>query len=238
MRTFPASAFLVVAFSVFLAWGAPSASGADAILRDETFTAGNWDPSRWQALRLPHQTETPGMIQKEASLGTTSFTPRQKTAKLDNVLLMTDTGTGEGQFEVTFGIGSEKGTAPGFFLGPAVRDGVLRKGIAIFVATYTMAIWLVETDEEKNETKYTHLARMNRWSAPGEKHVFRCRYSKKRDSVAFQLDDSDVLMLRGTGCEINSSVGIWACHGTCDYYDFKVTSGGTLPWSAAAPAKK
>jgi len=199
------------------------------------FAAGKWDRSSWTPLRLPHHSSTPQLIQRELSLGTDTFTAEQKKGKLDNVLLMTDTGITEGQFEVTFTIGPERGTAPGFFLGPVVQDGVFKQGISVFVASYTMAVWLAETDEAAGETTYKHLARINRWTTPGEKHVFRCRFSKKRDSVALQVDDADVLMLRKVGCEINSKVGICGCHGTCDFYDFKVSPKGTLPWSAQEP---
>jgi hypothetical protein len=199
------------------------------------FAKGKWDRSRWTTLRLAHQVKTLQFMQKADALGTEAFTKQQRKEKLDNVLMVTDTGMTEGQFEVTFIIGPERGTAPGFLLAPVIKDGVLSKGICIFVASYTMAVWIVEVNEKTGKTEYRHLARLNRWTAPGVKHIFKCRYSKKRKSFAVKIDNSDTLMFRAVGCEINSKVGIWGCHGTCDYYDFKVIPKGTLPWAARKP---
>lgn len=202
-----------------------------------SFAQGAWDRSRWTPVRLPHQLTTPAFIQRKDSLGTDSFTAGQRKKKLDNVLLLFDTGMGEGQFEVEFRIGPERGTAPGFFLAPTVTDGVLDQAVCVFVASYTMAAWLATTNRETGETTYKHLARLNRWSEPGKRHVFRCRYSAKRNALLLQVDDSDVLMLRDVGARPNTKIGIWGCHGTCDYYRLQVLPGGNLPWSAVASKK-
>lgn len=190
-------------------------------MKSINFAKDKWDKSCWMALRLPHQARIPQFIQKENALGTTTFTPEQIKRKNDNVLMVTDTGVTEGQFEVEFTIGPECGTAPGFFIAPVVKDGVLQKAICIFVASYTIAVWLGETNPVTGEFEYKHLARLNRRNEPDEKHLFKCIYSKKRKSFVVQIDDSDQLMFRDIDCEINSKVGIWGCHGTCDFYIFK-----------------
>ncbi len=199
------------------------------------FAEGQWDTGSWTPLRLPLHPEVQTLIQRPDCLGTDSFTDEQKKAHLDNVLLMTDTGITEGQFEVVFSIGPERGTAPGIFLSPTYTDDALETGIAVFVADYTMAVWMVHTDPETRETGYTHLVRVNRYREPGVQHVLRCRYSNARKSIALQVDDSDVVMLRLPEFEINSEIGIWGCHGTCNFYSVAITSEGTLPWKAEAP---
>ena len=203
--------------------------------RTISFAEGQWDAAQWTPLRLPLHPEVQTFIQRPDCLGTNSFTEEQKKQHLDNVLLMTDSGTDEGEFEVRFRIGPERGTAPGVFLSPTYTGDALETGIAVFVADYTMAVWLVGTDPETRETQYEHLVRLARWQDPSVEHVLRCRYSRARKMVALQVDDSDVVILRFPEHEINSLVGIWGCHGTCDFYGMTIRPGGTLPWSGAAP---
>ncbi len=203
--------------------------------RTISFAEGQWNPEQWTPLRLPLHPELQTFIQRPKSLGTTSFTEEQKRQHLDNVLMMTDTGTEEGEFEVVFRIGPEDGTAPGVFLSPTWTGDALETGIAVFVADYTMAVWLVGTDPQTRETQYKHLVRLARWQAPGVNHVLRCRYSSARSTVALQVDDSDVVVLRFPDHQINSYVGIWGCHGTCDFYTMTIRRDGTLPWSGAPP---
>jgi len=222
---------LLVALVCLAAW--------PAIAQDEertiSFAEGQWDAEQWTALRLPLHPEVQSFIQRPDCLGTNSFTPEQKQQHLDNVLLMTDTGTDEGEFEVVFRIGPEKGTAPGVFLSPTYTGDALETGIAVFVADYTMAIWMVKTDPETRETGYDHLVRLARWQDSSVEHVLRCRYSNARKMVALQVDDSDVVILRFPELEINSKVGIWGCHGTCDFYSMTIREDGTLPWSGTPP---
>lgn len=213
------------------------ASGICAQEQTTSFAEGEWDAGRWTPLRLPLHETVATLTQKPDCLGTVGFTDEQKTAHQDNVLLMTDTGMDEGELEVTFRIGPEPGTAPGIFLSPTYTGDALETGVAVFVADYTMAVWLVSTDPDTRETKYEHLVRMNRWSDPAEMHTLRCRWSKRSSSVALQIDDSDVVMLRLPDHEINSQVGIWGCHGTCDYYNLATRADGTLPWKAEAPGE-
>jgi len=208
---------------------------ADAEERTVSFAQGAWDPAEWTPLRLPLHPEVQTFEQRPDSLGTNSFTAEQVKEHLDNVLLMTDSGTDEGEFEVAFRIGPEKGTAPGVFLSPTWSGDALETGIAVFVADYTMAVWLVSTNPETRATEYEHLVRLARWQDPSVEHVLRCRYSKARRMVALQVDDSDVVILRFSEHEINSRIGIWGCHGTCDFYRLTMRPGGTLPWSGAPP---
>jgi len=211
------------------------AAGASPVV---SFAEGKWDAAKWTPVRLPHHKEVKTFSQKPDCISVGPFSQEDKKGRLDNVLLMTDAGADEGQFEVAFTIGPERGTAPGFLISPTVRDGVVDKALSVFVATYTMAVWRAETDPEKGETKYTHLARLNRWTKPGDKHVFRCRYSKAKKSFVLQVDDSDPLMLRDVGVDVNSLVGVWGCHGTCNFYEFRMNPKPDLPWSATDPNEK
>ncbi len=210
-----------------------AATGAEE--RTISFAEGQWDAAAWTPLRLPLHPQVQTFIQRPESLGTNSFTQQQREQHLDNVLLMTDSGTDEGEFEVVFRIGPERGTAPGVFLSPACSGDALETAIAVFVADYTMAVWLVTTDPETRETQYDHLVRLARWQDPSVQHVLRCRYSNARKMVALQVDDSDVVILRLPEHEINSEIGIWGCHGTCDFYSLTIRPDGTLPWSGAPP---
>lgn len=210
-----------------------AATGAEG--RTISFAEGQWDAAAWTPLRLPLHPQVQTFIQRPESLGTNSFTQQQREQHLDNVLLMTDSGTDEGEFEVVFRIGPERGTAPGVFLSPACSGDALETAIAVFVADYTMAVWLVTTDPETRETQYDHLVRLARWQDPSVQHVLRCRYSNARKMVALQVDDSDVVILRLPEHEINSEIGIWGCHGTCDFYSLTIRPDGTLPWSGAPP---
>ena len=57
-----------------------------------------------------------------------------------------------------------------------------------------------------------------------------------RDHVAFYVAKGfEKAFERLPDHEINSKVGIWGCHGTCDFYRMTIRSGGTLPWSGAPP---
>ncbi len=208
-----------------------------AAIADETisFAEGQWDAAQWTPLRLPLHETLGTFVQRADSLGTDTFTDEQKKAHEDNVLLMMDSGMDEGEFEVRFRIGPEQGTAPGVFLSPTVEGDALVSGIAVFVASYTMAAWQVSTDPETRETNYPPLARINRWQDPDIEHVMRIRYSTARHSMLLQIDDSDVVMLTLPDFGFNSRIGIWGCHGTCDYYSVTTRSEGTLPWSAVAP---
>ncbi len=206
---------------------------AHAEERTISFAEGQWDAAAWTPLRLPMQTQVRTFVQRPDCVGTDSFTEEDIGQGLDNVLLVTDSGLDEGEFEVVFRIGPERGAAPGVFLSPTLAGQELEAGIAVFVADYTMAVWLVGTDPETRATQYDHLVRLARWQDPSAQHVLRCRYSKARGMVALQVDDSDVVVLRFPDYELNSQMGIWGCHGTCDFYRVTIRPEGTLPWSGA-----
>ena len=215
---------------------APAAPAAgDTVLA--TFAKGQWDSAKWTPLRLPHQAETRQFVQRENSLGVDAFTPEDTKNQLDNVLLMTDAGVTEGEIEVTFSLSDVKGTAPGVFFAPVVKDGVLDKAFTLFVATYTMAFWRAETDPETNKTRYPPLARLNRWNEPNQKHVLRCCFSKARNALLVRLDQGDTIMFKDVGVDVNSRFGIWGCHGPCDFYEVRLLAKPTLEWSASEPGK-
>lgn len=214
---------------------AAQVAAPDDVARTISFAEGQWNADEWTPLRLPLHPTVQTFVQRPDSLGTNSFTDEEKRQHLDNVLLMTDSRTDEGQFEVVFRIGPEDGTAPGVFLSPTIDGDALETGIAVFVADYTMAVWLVSTDPETRETQYEHLVRLARWQDPDVEHVLRCRYSRSGRRIALQVDESDVVLLRMPDHEINSRIGIWGCHGTCDFYRLTIRSGGTLPWRGTPP---
>ncbi|MCC7300994.1 MAG: hypothetical protein IT583_07940 [Verrucomicrobia bacterium] len=211
-------------------------SGPSIATGEVSFATAKWNPDQWTPIRLPHQKTLRTFIQRDESLGTEKFPADEIKAHLDNVLLMADTGTGEGEFEVVFSLSEEKGTAPGIFLSPVLKDGVLDTSLAIFVASYTMAVWSTEIDPVAGETKYKHLVRMNRWNEPNRKHVLRCRYSKSRSAVLIRLDQADTIMIKDI--PVNSRIGIWGCHGPCDFYSVSFIQNPVLEWAASDPNKK
>ena len=229
------SILLVITASEARAGDTPDEAGSGTIT---SFAEGKWDAAKWTPVRLPHQKKLKTFTQRDESIGVTAFTAAEKKNRLDNVLLMADTGTAEGEFEVSFSLSEQSGTAPGVFLAPTVRDGVLDTSIALFVASYTMAVWKTEIDPATGETKYTHLVRVNRWTEPNRKHVLRCRFSRKRDAVVIRLDQSDPIMLRNVGIEMNSLMGVWGCHGPCDFYSVTFIREPILEWAASAPKEQ
>jgi hypothetical protein len=224
--------------ALFLATVGVACTVTAATTGDVSFAKGQWDASRWTPIRLPHQKTLKEFTQRDASLGTQAFTAPEIKAELDNVLLMTDTGTTEGEFAVTFSLSADHGTAPGIFISPVIKDGVLDTSLVVFVASYTMAVWTTQADPVTGATKYKHLVRLNRWSEPDQQHVLRCRYSKARNTVVLRLDQGDPLLLRDVGITVNSLIGIWGCHGPCDFYSVAFPQQPVLAWSASDPNRK
>ena len=232
--------------AALLLLSAPSgrAAAADAVSpsspsnRVVSFARGTWDPAQWSPLRLPQQKTLRAFAQRDDSIGVEAFTADEIKGGMDNILLATDAGTAEGEFEVVFSLSEEQGTAPGVFLAPLIKDGVMERAVAIFVASYTMAVWRAELDPVKGETKYTHLVRVTRWTEPGQKHTLRCRFSTSSKSIAIRLDQGDPIVLRDTGIEMNSKIGVWGCHGRCDFYSVTFAQKPVLEWSASDPHKK
>ena len=187
------------------------------------FARASWNTSAWSPVRLPHQDAPVTFLQKDTCLATGPFSSAETKAKTDNAVLIADTGLTEGTFEATFTIGSKKGTAPGFAVSPVCEDGVLVSAVAIFVASYTIAIWKADIDAEKGETTYRHLARLNRTFPTETPLTFRCRYSAKRNAVWIKAGDSDEIHLRDIDHTFNSRIGIWGCHGPCEYYNLTIS---------------
>ena len=235
------SSVLVCAVPLFCLAGQ---EGADTPKSERTvsFAKGEWDPTQWKVIRMVNQEEPRTFTQNADSLGMTmdSYRDRDYSKERDNALLVTDTGTTEGEIEVTFrmGKGFNKSSSPGILVAPVIVDGVMERGIGVFVATYAMAVWLEDHDEAKKRVTYAHMAHLARWNDPAEKHVLRCRYSKKQRCIALQIDDSDVLVFNYVGhpklnkvdLDINSLIGIWGCHGVCEFYEVKFRKGGNLPF--------
>lgn len=218
---------------------APLALGED---RTIDFANGKWDKTAWTPVRLAPQTEALHFAQREKSLGNDDFTAAQKKTRTDNILLVTDAKQTDGQVELTFKIGPQSGAAPTLMLSPTVKDGRLDSALIVCVANYTMAVWWARFDADSGKMTYKPLVRMNRWSQPGDKHVLRCRVKKVDDrnyDVALQLDDSDTIMLsqRDAPEPLNSNIGIWGCHGQCEFYQVRLLEKGTLPWEARPPSR-
>jgi len=210
--------------------------------RTVSFAKGKWNPSQWQVVRMVNQDEPRTFTQNADSLGMTmdSYRKGDYSKERDNALLITDTGTTEGEIEVTFrmGEGFNKTSSPGIVVSPVIANGVMERGIGVFVATYAMAVWLEDHDEAKTRVTHAHLGHLARWNEPAGKHVLRCRYSRKQRCIALQIDDSDVLVFHYVGhpklskvdLDINSLIGIWGCHGECEFYEIKFREGGALPF--------
>jgi hypothetical protein len=75
--------------------------------------------------------------------------------------------------------------------------------------------------------------------------VLRCRISGKESSVAIQLDDADVIAFTYVGNpalsviprKLNSTVGIWGCHGECVFRRMTITEPGDLPFMVKRKAE-
>lgn len=203
------------------------------------FARGQWARDHWTAVRLIDQ----GAVGREQfrqaddAVEVGPFTPEQKKVFNDNVMLMTDTGLSDGEVALTFSLGEGRGAAPGLFLPSRVEDGIVKEGVGIFVASYTMAIWRMSVDEEKGKTQYVSLARFANWTTPNDKHVLTVRWSKAGKRMAVQVDDSSVLVLQGLTDVVDGRVGIWGCHDVCRFYKMSVTTRPTLPWNAVAPTE-
>lgn len=206
------------------------------------FAAGQWDPTKWTPVRMANQTAIKTLVQREGAIGTTfdTFKREDYNAETDNAISLYDLGTTEAEVAVTFTIGKGFGgfACPGLCIAPRVKDGVLDSSIAVFVADYTMAVWHQYTDKDGKTVRYKHLVQLGRGTDPAKPHVLRCRISKKEQSVALKLDDSDVVVLSfvgnkdygATDLEVNSLIGLWGCHGETAFQEMSITTPGTLPF--------
>lgn len=215
------------------------------------FEKGAWDPAKWTPVRMANQAEAKTLVQLDGAVGTTmeTFTRADYNAETDNAILLYDLGTTEAEIAVTLTMGKNVGgrgyACPGLCISPVVKDGVVVSSIAVFVADYTMAVWWQTTGADGKTVGYRHLVQLGRWSDPDKPHVLRCRISKQAGSVAFQLDDADVVVLTYIGNKtygsvpdpVNSLVGLWGCHGECTFREMTITEPGTLPFMVRTPEK-
>lgn len=185
------------------------------------FAEGAWKQDDWSSVRLVEQRVARTFIQRDTSIGNNSFSEEDIQNGVDNILLVTDTKKAAATAELVFSIGEEAGAAPGFILAPHIENGVLINGIAIFVASKRMVVWNISADTTAKETNYDFLAQLNHLSDPGAKHTLKCNYAKN-GNVTITLDQSDSLSFRFRDHRMNSLVGIWGCHGSCDFYEMNI----------------
>jgi len=216
------------------------------------FTEGAWDPAQWTPARMANQAEAKRLVQLDGAVGTTleTFSKADYNAEVDNAIALYDLGTTEAEIAVTVTMGKNAGgrgyACPGLCVSPVVKDGMVVSSIAVFVADYTMAVWYQTTGADGKTVCYRHLVQLGRWSDPAKPHVLRCRISKKEQSVAFKLDDADVVVLSFIGNpnygsvpdSVNSVIGLWGCHGECAFREMTVTTPGTLPFIVRTEEKK
>ncbi|NQU10243.1 hypothetical protein HQ590_05605 [bacterium] len=232
---------------LLMAANGPDADAGEAAAPAErtiSFARGKWDAREWRPVRMMNQDTPRELTQNDEFIGVTkdSFRKDDYSTERDNAVLLTDTLTAEGEIEVTFrsgeGLGQGGYSAPGLLISPVVADGIVEKAIGIFVGDYATAVWLVESDKASNRVSYAHLGQLARTTDPVNRHVLRCRFSKKQGSIAVQVDDSDVLVFQFIGnkhlskvdLQLNSQVCLVGCHGVCEFYAMKIRQGGTLPF--------
>jgi len=216
------------------------------------FDKGVWDTAKWTPARMANQAEAKVLVQLDGAVGTTmeTFSKADYNAEVDNAILLYDLGTTEVEIAVTLEMGKNAGgngyACPGLCVSPIVKDGMVASSIAVFVADYTMAVWYQTTGADGKTVGYRHLVQLGRWSDPAKPHVLRCRISKKEQSVAFKLDDADVVVLSFIGNKdygsvadpLNSLVGLWGCHGECAFREMTITEPGSLPFMVPTAAVK
>lgn len=221
-------------------------SPAPTVIR---FAAGKWDKTKWTQLRMANQSQAKTFVQLDGAIGTTKETFHRKdyNAETDNSILLYNLGSPEAEIATTVTLGKGFGgySCPGLCISPQVRDGVLVSSIAMFLADYTLAVWHQTTDADGKTVRYKHLLQLGRWSDPKKPHTLRCRISRKEGSVALKLDDSDVVVLQFVGNKtygsitdpVNASIGLWGCHGHCEFRDFTIFPQPTLPFLVRTPEK-
>lgn len=219
----------------FLFWIARTLSAGETLApgQELIFAEGKWDPARWQAVAVPPQAAPEPLVQKTDGIATRAFRPEETKQRLDNALLVLDTGRKTGEYAITFSMDSTAGTAPGVVLWPVVDAGELRGGIAVFVASYTMAVWRIGYDAREKVVTYTHLVRLGRYQDPAVRHVLRFRTNAK-GTVSLQIDDSDFVILRQQEVEPNPRIGIWGCHGVCTFHALRAAAKPSLPFGGVS----
>jgi hypothetical protein len=218
------------------------------------FSEGKWDKSLWTDLRvLPvkAQAAAPEKINsfsQEKNCVAAEFTKEHLSAGDDNTLMIMDTGKNTGEIALEFEADGGSGTAPGICVFPSYSgDKTLERCIAIFTASYTVAVWDMEIDQAGRVSKYKHLARLARWSDPSQRHTLRCRFSKA--DFAVSIDGSDPMVFRvqpwvpapkepsKDDIQPNGKIGVWGCHGKCKFYSLKVLERPEMPTAGKKPAE-
>ena len=222
------------------------------------FTEGKWEKAEWKYIKVwPFKAQPAGF-----KLETVSFTQEKDCLSVgfpkenvgsgdDNTLMVTDCLNASGEVVLEFKADGGHGTAPGICLFPSHGDDlVMQKGIAVFVASYTMAVWQVELDDVEKITRYKLLGMTVKWFDPSKKHTLRCRFGG--NSVVVSVDGSDpahywlqpwfppfkdAAARPGESVKANAKVGIWGCHGKCKFYSLKVLDKPTLPLAAEKPVQ-
>jgi len=164
----------------------------------------------------------------------------------DNILMVTDCLKASGEIVVEFEADGGRNTAPGICLFPsAADDQTLRGGIAVFVASYTMAVWQIELDDAEKITRYKLLGMTVRWFDPEKRHTLRCRFGG--NSVVVSVDGSDPAHYwlqpwfpakknpPESFVKANAKAGVWGCHGKCKFYSMRILEKPTLPLAAERP---
>lgn len=214
------------------------------------FDKGAWDATKWTPVRMANQPQAKTLVQMDGAIGTTldTFSKADYNAETDNAISLYDLGVTEAEIAVTMSMGKGLGgghACPGLCISPVVKDGMVVSSIAVFIADYTMAVWYQTTGADGKTVCYRHLLQLGRGFDPAKPHILRCRISKKEQSVAFKLDDADVLVLCFIGNTdygsvadpLNSLIGLWGCHGECAFRQMTITTPGTLPFMVPTPEK-
>ena len=237
----------VIAGSVVVNAKEPTTRKAPTVIR---FDAGKWDRSQWTQRRMANQAQVKSFVQLKGAIGTTleTFNRKDYNSETDNSILLYDLGSTEAEIATTVTMGEGFGghSCPGLCISPQVKDGEVVSSIAVFLADYTVAVWHQTTDADGKTVRYKHLVQLGRGFDPGKRHTLRCRISRKEGSVAIKVDDSDVVVLQFVGNKtygsigepINSQIGLWGCHGHCEFHDFTIFSEPTLPFVVRTPGGK
>jgi hypothetical protein len=220
------------------------------------FSETKWDKSAWKYLKVwPYKPQASGYkpeivpFTQEKDCVSVDWSKDRVAAGDDNTVMVTDCLKASGEIVMEFEADGGRVTAPGICLFPAYGDDrVLEKGIAVFVASYTMAVWQIKHDETGKITRYKLLGMTVKWFDPSKRHVLRCRFGG--NDVAVSVDGSDPAYywlqpwfppMKDAGksedvVKPNAKAGIWGCHGKCKFYSFTVLDKPTLPLAAEKPA--
>jgi len=211
------------------------------------FSEGKWDKSTWKVFKCfptkPVERLKDFYFSQKKDCISYDCSAEDLKRGDDNCILVYDTGRNEAEFEVV--LESGKGH-PGILISPEFSDdGILLKGYCVFVADYTIAAWYVDADPVKKSSTYSSLVQITRWQPKLQKHKITCRYDKR--GFAIKVDDSDTVVLHPkwdygmasvNGFKVNTKIGIWGCHGLCNFYSLVIKEKGLLLFDAVDPNAK